>query len=217
MSRTLTASDRSALLKLASSLPVGDGSRRAILAALSKTSVRVDLPKHLYALSAKVYADYKRALDGAKDEVLRKWPTKVAASDIKWKRLLAGKMQGWSYTDDDLVVQVLSVKKITTVKDKNIPSWSDVTNDGEMYADGIPELMEQAGRAEKDLAQWQRQGWWPKPVGVEAWRVFTTHIPTRTHMESVTDFDTSREALAKAEAAIPRLKARMRPSWLKVT
>ena len=143
--------------------------------------------------------------------------SKVAASDIKWKRLSAGKMQGWSYTDDDLVVQVLSVKKITTVKDKNVPSWSDVTNDGEMYADGIPELMEQAGRAEKDLAQWQRQGWWPKPVEVEAWKVFTTHRPTRTHMESVTDFDTSREALAKAEAAIPRLKARMRPSWLKVT
>ena len=44
---------------------------------MSKTSARVDLPKHLYALSAKVYADYKRALDGAKDEVLRKWPALI--------------------------------------------------------------------------------------------------------------------------------------------
>jgi len=35
------------------------------------------LPKHLYALSAKVYADYKRALNGAKDEVLRKWPALI--------------------------------------------------------------------------------------------------------------------------------------------
>ena len=190
MPRNLTASDRSALIRLASTMPAGSPERKAILAGLAQS------------------------LRGVYDNAEVR---NSAASDVKWKRLSAGKMQGWSYTDDDLVVQVLSVKKITTVKDKNIPSWSDVTNDGEMYADGIPELMEQAGRAEKDLAQWQRQGWWPKPVEVEAWKVFITHLPTRTHMESVTDFDTSREALAKAEAAIPRLKARMRPSWLKVT
>ena len=77
MPRTLTASDRARLIRLASTMPVGTPERRAILAALSKTSARVDLPKHLHALSAKVYADYKRALDGAKDEVLRKWPALI--------------------------------------------------------------------------------------------------------------------------------------------
>lgn len=38
MSRTITAKDRSALLKLASNLPKGDGLRRGILAGLSKVS-----------------------------------------------------------------------------------------------------------------------------------------------------------------------------------
>jgi len=38
MSRTLTASDRKVLIRLASSLPKGDKSRRAILAGLAKTS-----------------------------------------------------------------------------------------------------------------------------------------------------------------------------------
>lgn len=77
MPRTPTASDRAALIRLASTMPVGAPKRRAILAALSKTSAHVDLPKHLYALSAKVYAEYKRALDGVKDEVLRKWPALI--------------------------------------------------------------------------------------------------------------------------------------------
>lgn len=38
MSRTFTARDRSALIRLASSLPKGSGERRAILAGLKKTS-----------------------------------------------------------------------------------------------------------------------------------------------------------------------------------
>lgn len=38
MSRTLTASDRSSLIKQASSLPVGSTERKAILASLDKTS-----------------------------------------------------------------------------------------------------------------------------------------------------------------------------------
>lgn len=38
MSRTLTAKDRSSLLRLASSLPKGDAFRRSILSGLSKVS-----------------------------------------------------------------------------------------------------------------------------------------------------------------------------------
>ena len=38
MPRTLTASDRSSLIRLASELPVGDAKRKAILAGLSKAS-----------------------------------------------------------------------------------------------------------------------------------------------------------------------------------
>jgi hypothetical protein len=39
MSRTLTASDRSALIRLASTLPVGSGDRRAILAGLRNSTL----------------------------------------------------------------------------------------------------------------------------------------------------------------------------------
>ena len=38
MSRTLTASDRSALIRLASTMPAGSPERRAILAGLQKTA-----------------------------------------------------------------------------------------------------------------------------------------------------------------------------------
>ena len=49
MSRALTASDRSALIRLASTLPVGSVERKAILAGLSKTSSgEVNVPgKHI--------------------------------------------------------------------------------------------------------------------------------------------------------------------------
>jgi len=40
MSRTLTAADRSALIRLASTLPAGSAERRAILAGLSKSAAR---------------------------------------------------------------------------------------------------------------------------------------------------------------------------------
>ena len=46
MSRTLTASDRSALIRLASTMPAGSAERRSILAALSNNRIgqRVNLP-----------------------------------------------------------------------------------------------------------------------------------------------------------------------------
>jgi hypothetical protein len=44
MSRTLTAQDRSTLIKLASSLPKGDTARRATLAGLGKTKQAADKP-----------------------------------------------------------------------------------------------------------------------------------------------------------------------------
>ena len=138
----------------------------------------------------------------------------VAANDIGWDRL-SGKSKGWSYVDLDLVVQVLEEDGWSTVKDKNIPTWNDLTNDGELFADGIPELVDKGRKAERDLEQWQRQGWWPRPVKVKVWKVYVLHRPSRATFEAV--FDTSREALAKATDAIPRLKGRKRPAWLQPT
>ena len=47
MSRTLTASDRSSLIRLASSLPVGSAERKAILAGLSKVAMEHASPEAL--------------------------------------------------------------------------------------------------------------------------------------------------------------------------
>ncbi len=77
MSRTLTASDRSALIRLASTLPAGSAERRAILAGLSKVSfkegqsVRVDMSHK--ALSSTAYNDLDPvggdAVVATKDEI----------------------------------------------------------------------------------------------------------------------------------------------------
>ena len=60
MSRNLTASDRSALIRLASTLPVGSTERKAILAGLAKTSSgEVNVPgKHILE-NAQVGGDAK--------------------------------------------------------------------------------------------------------------------------------------------------------------
>lgn len=67
MSRTLTASDRSALIKLASTLPVGSDERKAILAGLGKfagrdTAVRFDAK--VSVSSAKPVGEGKGRLTG---------------------------------------------------------------------------------------------------------------------------------------------------------
>ena len=55
MSRTLSASDRASLIRLASSLPVGDAKRKAILAGLSKAATEFNVPgKHILD-NAQVY------------------------------------------------------------------------------------------------------------------------------------------------------------------
>ena len=64
MSRTLTASDRSALIRLASTLPAGSEERKAILAGLSKKArgyPRTDAEVFAYAGKEPQY--YVRMLD----------------------------------------------------------------------------------------------------------------------------------------------------------
>lgn len=64
MSRTLTAQDRSSLIRLAKDLPVGSSERKAILAGLSKTSgkspvqIVLSTPKTPWT-TGEVWADYQ--------------------------------------------------------------------------------------------------------------------------------------------------------------
>ena len=75
MSRTLTASDRSALIRLASALPAGSPERKAILAGLEKSAAE----KMLYTVSINVPRDsvhaareVQKALDSALDAAIKK-------------------------------------------------------------------------------------------------------------------------------------------------
>lgn len=126
-----------------------------------------------------------------------------------WKPMPNG---GSKYVSDDLLVWVTETEGTETVRDRNIPTWAEMTNDGELFADGVPELVAQGREAERLLAQWQKQGWWPRPIKVKKWKVDVLHRPSGKAFEAV--FDDKRVALAKAEEAIPKMLERRRPSWL---
>jgi hypothetical protein len=129
-----------------------------------------------------------------------------------WKPMPNG---GYKYVSDDLLVWVTETEGTETVRDRNIPSWNEMTNDGELFADGVPELVAQGREAERLLAQWEKQGWWPRPVRVKKWKLDVLHRPSGKAFEAV--FDDKRLALAKAEEAIPKMLERRRPSWLAPT
>ena len=68
MSRSLTAQDRSSLIKLASSLPAGSAERKAILAGLAKvagqkTPVQIVLTSRVPLSTAEVWAQYQTRYD----------------------------------------------------------------------------------------------------------------------------------------------------------
>ena len=140
----------------------------------------------------------------------------VMASYIDWRDFNMGMRHGerqraFVYKDDDMMVTLLPVYEYTTVKDRNIPDLDEV-RDPEMYADFIPELMEQAGEIERDHAQWVRQGWWPRKVEVAKWEADVLIKSDRKRFEA--RFNTLAEAKKQMEAAIPKLKMRRRPAWL---
>lgn len=62
MAKTLTATDRKALIKLASLLPVGSPERKAILAGLEKTSSRMGVELFTSFVDTKKFLNTLRAL-----------------------------------------------------------------------------------------------------------------------------------------------------------
>ena len=80
MSRSLTASDRSALIKLASSLPKGSPERRTILAGLVKTSFSSG--KMVRLLEPTVLRYYNGALGPAFRPEHKKYNLKANTGDV---------------------------------------------------------------------------------------------------------------------------------------
>lgn len=117
-------------------------------------------------------------------------------------------------------ITISPVEAVKYVHDRNIPDL-DEYRDPELYADAIPELMEQAGRMEREHAKWVRQGWWPRPQTVEKWSVMVVVVPVPfqrgeglMRLDSDKPFDTLEQAKSAIEAVLPSLMQRRRPAWL---
>ena len=78
MSRSLTAQDRSTLIKLAAELPVGSEERRAILAGLGKERVASKMPSLM---------DLREAQHKARRDAMDDNPVISAAGQAELKRL----------------------------------------------------------------------------------------------------------------------------------
>ena len=119
---------------------------------------------------------------------------------------------GYKYISKKLNCFVLLEDTIEERQDCKIPSWNDLTYDGELLED-----QREAEKLQKSYAQWKKQGWWPKPVTVKKWKIF---ILLRTETGPIgfeSDYlDSSEIAIQKAEEAIPKLLERRRPSWLNI-
>lgn len=129
---------------------------------------------------------------------------------IPWRSTPGG---GKMHVTPDIRVYVEPVTVQETVKDRDIPDLYDVVNPEDL-ADGIPDLVDNYRKAEREHAKWVQQGWWPRPETVQKWQVFVHHRPTRKYFEGGSPFDSEREAVRMAESAIPKIQARRRPRWL---
>lgn len=114
MPRTLTPSDRSSLIRLASTLPVGSGKRRAILAGLARTasfsggeipaeSVKALNPKFLKALGV-AYAKklHPDALEIAPNNNNKQIKITVVLGEVDYEELFVAEKhpQGWLLTPE---------------------------------------------------------------------------------------------------------------------
>jgi hypothetical protein len=88
MSRSLTAHDRSTLIKLAAELPVGSEERRAILAGLGKVSADLPAPEtERVASKMPSLMDLREAQHKARRDAMDDNPVISAAGQAELKRL----------------------------------------------------------------------------------------------------------------------------------
>lgn len=131
-----------------------------------------------------------------------------------WQPLSQG--GGWKYVDDQILAYLLWESGYTTVKDPNVPAYSDVIDDEEL-ADGIPDLMRSHAQSVRAWEQWQRQGWWPRPVKnpQASLHLTVTFRPKKMTFEARFDGSQLRKAMADGEKAIETIRASKYPRWMK--
>lgn len=135
---------------------------------------------------------------------------KSAALPDGWKQI--DSKGTYRYKSPTILIHLVKGTRTEYVKSRDIPSWQELTNDGEMFADGVPELVEQGNSIVRQWEEWTRQGWWPQPVQVPAYRAYVAMLQTRHTFKA--EFETATEAIRKLTEILPKLEKRIRPRWL---
>lgn len=131
-----------------------------------------------------------------------------AISGATWVPLSGA--EGSKYVSEDLLIWVTKQKVLERFKDPNLPSWADITNDGEKYLDAPDDSGERAWAAYQAEV---RQGWFWNWKPVTRW-VVMAH-PRKTEHTFYAVFDNEREAQNLADKAVPSLLNKRRPRWLR--
>lgn len=136
------------------------------------------------------------------------------SAKLNWKDMGPDSVK---YVDDEFFTTISPATRQVTkqIKEKWWPSaWSDLTNDGEIYADGIPGMDPGI-----DFEEWERRGWRWRTVTEEedaGWHIIILHKPTRKAFEATIDKGFS-QVRQMAEEAMAKMQNRVRPPWLKPT
>ncbi len=137
----------------------------------------------------------------------------LEANDATWRRV----RDRLVFDDGEVVATIAPERIIKTAKTvvRSDAEWRDIwhnlTNDGELFADGHrPDTI----RFERDWEIWKKQGWYPKQVSVPGFALTMYHKSTRKAFRA--EFEREDEARDKANEAIPKLRERKRPAWLAI-
>ena len=135
-----------------------------------------------------------------------------ASGPVTWQKTHTG---FWDYHDKALGVyaHIALDHKKETVRDTDIPDL-DYFADPELLADGIPDLEEIYSHAARNWNQWQKQGWWPKPVDVPGLHLVVFYEPTRHAFEAWFKPNEMAKAQAWGTIAVEKIGNRKYPSWM---
>jgi len=141
----------------------------------------------------------------------RQMVANIIAAVGLWERI--SKPKGHRFVSDDIVAFLTLEPKNVKYKNRNVPSWADITNDGEMFADGHVSPREQAKMWE-DHQKLLKQGWFWATKKVPTWHLLAIHKGANKAFEGWFEGMSESESLKRSGDAVDKMKGRRRPSWL---
>lgn len=112
MARTLTASDRRSLIRLASTLPKGSPERKAILAGLADSASRGNFKKDALAALPSLKDEVEEAMKAFAEAQVASWDSSADATDEKTR---AEDLEAW-FNELDMAVDAIKAWKRNLMK-----------------------------------------------------------------------------------------------------